>query len=245
MKLLCDMHTHTVYSHHNHGKNTIVEMAEQARKIGLKALVISDHGRSHPFYGIKGSDFKKMRAEIDALNATYDDLTIYLSVESNITGVGKIDIQEEEKEYCDFIYAGYHYGFIPASIKDTFHFALRNILARIFPFMRKKARAVNTQAYLDIMDNYDLKMITHPGDKLPVDIESIIQKAAEKDIILEINPRHHHLNAHELCIAKNYPVRFAVNSDAHSKEALGRVEAAEAIITQAGVPLTRIVNVTE
>ncbi|URN85209.1 PHP domain-containing protein [Acetobacterium wieringae] len=95
MKITHDMHTHTTYSH---GKNTIAEMVAQARKIGLTAITISDHGRSHPLFGVRKKNFAKMRAEIDALNQKYDDIDIYLSVESNITGAnGDLDIKEEEK----------------------------------------------------------------------------------------------------------------------------------------------------
>ncbi|WP_195270113.1 PHP domain-containing protein [Eubacterium sp. 1001713B170207_170306_E7] len=241
MKLLCDMHTHTTYSH---GKNTIEEMVEQARALGLRAIVISDHGRSHPMFGVRKKNFEKMRREIDALNEKYDDIEIYLSVESNITGAdGSIDIGKEERQYCDWIYAGYHYGYIPASIKDVFRFAIRNYLTVVFPFMKEKTRRINTGAYLKMMDRYALKMITHPGDKLPVDIEPIAKKAAEKGVILEINPRHSHLNSEELKIALKYNVRFAVNSDAHSIQALGQVQSAEAIIKEAGVPCERIVNI--
>lgn len=241
MKLLCDMHTHTVYSH---GKNTIEEMVEQARALGLKAVVISDHGRSHPMFGVRKKNFKKMRQEIDALNEKYEDIAVYLSVESNITGAdGSIDIGKEEMQYCDWIYAGYHYGYIPASIKDVFHFALRNYLTVVFPFMKEKTRRINTEAYLKMMDRYALKMITHPGDKLPVDIEPIAKKAAEKGVILEINPRHSHLSSEELKIALKYDVQFAVNSDAHSVQALGQVQGAESTIKEAGVPSERIVNI--
>ncbi|MEF9917846.1 MAG: PHP domain-containing protein [Eubacterium sp.] len=241
MRLVCDMHTHTTYSH---GKNTIEEMVEQARSIGLEAIVISDHGRSHPAFGVRKKNFVKMRREINALNEKYDDIQVYLSVESNIIGAdGNIDIKEEEKMYCDWIYAGYHYGYIPASFKDLFHFALRNYLTKVFPFMRKKTKAVNTETYLKMMDRYDLKMITHPGDKLPIDIEPIAKKAAERGVILEINPRHSHLNVDELKIALKYDVKFAINSDAHNIQSLGNISCAEATIKEAGVPLERIINV--
>ena len=243
MELLCDMHTHTTYSH---GKNTIEEMVAQARRLGLRGIVISDHGRSHPMFGVRPQNFKKMREEVDTLNKKYEDIHIYLSVEANITGAdGQIDIGEEELQYCDWIYAGYHYGFIPASFKEIFRFALRNYLARVFPFMRQKAKRINTETYLKMMDQYHLKMITHPGDKMPIDIEPIAKKAAEKGIILEINPRHHHLNVEELKIAMQYGVQFAINSDAHSTAALGMIEGAEMMLEEAGVPLARVVNVSE
>ncbi|MDD2413897.1 MAG: PHP domain-containing protein [Eubacteriaceae bacterium] len=243
MRLIADMHTHTTYSH---GRNSIEEMVQQARKMGLEAITISDHGRSHPLYGVKKQNFKKMREEIDALNQKYDDIDIFLSVESNIIGAdGTIDIKEEERQYCDWIYAGYHYVYIPATFKDVFNFMGRNYLTMILPFMRKKTIAVNTQCYLNMMDRYTLKMITHPGDKCPIDVEAVAKKAAEKDVILEINPRHYHLNARELKKVMHYGGKFAINSDAHRKENLGNVSNGIEAAQEAGVPIEQIVNVTE
>ena len=243
MKITHDMHTHTTYSH---GKNTIAEMVAQARKIGLKAITISDHGRSHPLFGVKKEHFAKMRAEIDALNQKYDDIDIYLSVESNITGAaGSIDIGDEERRYCDWISAGYHYGYIPASIKDIFVFAIPNYAVRVLPFLRKRVSAMNTRTYVKMMERYPIKLITHPGDKIPIDIEAVAKAAAENNVILEINPRHHHLNAEEIKIAMKYPVNFAINSDAHSIHALGEMKDTPQTIKTAGIPITRIINITE
>lgn len=237
------MHTHTTYSH---GKNTIAEMVEQGRKIGLKAITISDHGRSHPMFGIQKKNFAKMRAEIDALNQKYDDIDIYLSVESNITGAdGNIDIGDEEKKYCDWISAGYHYGYIPASIKDIFVFAIPNYAARVLPFLRKQVVAMNTRTYIKMMERNDIKLITHPGDKMPINIEPVAKAAAEYGVILEINPRHDHLSADEIKVAMKYPVSFAINSDAHSIYALGDMRNTPATIKASGIPITRIINITE
>lgn len=243
MKIKHDMHTHTTYSH---GKNTIAEMVEQARKIGLEAITISDHGRSHPMFGVRKKKFAKMRAEIDALNQKYDDIDIYLSVESNLTGAdGSIDIGDEEKKYCDWISVGYHYGYIPASIKDIFVFALPNYAARLLPFLRKAVIGMNTRAYIKMMERYQIKLITHPGDKMPIDIEAVAKAAAKHQVILEINPRHGHLSAAEIKIASQYPVDFAINSDAHSIVALGDLRNAPEIIKAAGIPISRIINITE
>ncbi|MBI4858232.1 MAG: PHP domain-containing protein [Acetobacterium woodii] len=243
MKITHDMHTHTTYSH---GKNTIAEMVEQGRKIGLKAITISDHGRSHPVFGVRKRHFAKMRAEIDALNKKYDDIEIYLSVESNITGAaGNIDIREEEKKYCDWISAGYHYGYFPATIKDIFVFAIPNYAARVLPFLRKYVIDMNTRTYIKMMEQHNIKLITHPGDKMPINIEPVAKAAAANGVILEINPRHDHLNPEEIKIAMKYPVEFAINSDAHSIHALGDMRNTPETIKVSGIPISRIINIEE
>ena len=62
-------------------------------------------------------------------------------------------------------------------------------------------------------------------------------------MILEINPRHNHLSVAEIQIAMQYPVSFAINSDAHSIAALGDLQNAAATVAAAGLPLTRIINI--
>lgn len=237
------MHTHTT---HSHGKNTIEEMVQQGRKIGLKAITISDHGRSHPVFGVRKKNFEKIRGEIDALNKKYDDIDIYLSVESNITGAnGDIDIGKEEKMYCDWISAGYHYGYIPASIRDIFVFCIPNYAARVFPSLRKYVEGMNTRTYIKMMERHKIKLITHPGDKIPINIEAVAKAAAKHGTILEINPRHNHLNAEEIKKAMKYTVEFAINSDAHHIHALGDVRDTPETVRKSGIPISRIMNIEE
>lgn len=50
MKINFDLHTHTVYSH---GKGTIAENAKSAAEKGLYGIGITDHGFSHPAFGMR------------------------------------------------------------------------------------------------------------------------------------------------------------------------------------------------
>ena len=60
MKINFDLHTHTVYSH---GKGTIAENAKSAAEKGLYGIGITDHGFSHPAFGMrrKKLDARKLR----------------------------------------------------------------------------------------------------------------------------------------------------------------------------------------
>ena len=245
MKIEHDMHTHTIYSRNHHAKNTIEEMVEQARKMGLKAITISDHGRNHPFYGIRPKNLPMMRAEVDRLNRKYDDIDVYLGVEANLIGSdGEIDIGEEERKYCDVIYAGYHFGYLPNTAANFFSFLLPNLAAQFIPPLRKKRRKKNTDAYVRMCERYPLTMITHPGDKMPIDIPRLAEAAQEKDIILEINGHHDHMDADEIRAAAPYDVRFAVNSDAHAVSQIGRTGHAGENIRKAGIDPARVINVS-
>lgn len=242
MKLTHDLHTHTTYSH---GKNTIEEMVQAARAKGIKELTISDHGRNHPFFGINPKDLKIMREEIDFYNSVYDDIKVNLGVEANIIGSdGTIDVFDEELKYCDSIYAGYHYGYLPNNFKNFYSFFVPNVTGQFITPIKDLMRGRNTETYLKMMEKYpNLKMITHPGDKMPIDIGPVAKMAAEKGILLEINQHHNRLGVEDLLIAKKYPVNFAVGSDAHHIKDVGNVGITEKIIKEAGVDPSRIVNV--
>lgn len=44
MKIFGDLHTHSKFSKHNHGKNTVEENIESAENMGLSFYGVSDHG---------------------------------------------------------------------------------------------------------------------------------------------------------------------------------------------------------
>ncbi|MFZ7121704.1 MAG: PHP domain-containing protein [Eubacteriaceae bacterium] len=243
MRLTGDLHTHTNYSH---GKNTIEENIIQAIDIGLEKIVISDHGSGHFLYGVKSNHWMQMREIINDMRKKYPQIEILLGIEANIIGIdGHIDIMEEDFEIYDVIYVGYHYGIVPYSIKDFFMFYCFNFLAKALPFLRKKARVVNTKALLNVMDKYPIFMITHPGAKVPIDIDKIAEKAAQLGIVLEVNASHGHLSEEEINIAKKYQVKFAINSDAHIKENIGEVKKGIDAVKYASIPIENIINVKE
>ena len=75
------------------GANSIKEMAEEARKIGLEYIVITDHSKSLAMTG--GLDEKmllKQGKEIDKLNEQIDGIRILRGVELNILKDGSLDI---------------------------------------------------------------------------------------------------------------------------------------------------------
>lgn len=243
MRLTGDYHTHTNFSH---GKSTVEENVLKAIELGLEKIVISDHGSGHYLYGVKRSRWVEMKNIINDLREKYPQLEILMGVEANITGMdGSIDIKEEEYEFYDVINAGFHYGIIPNTMKDFYYLYVVNFAAKILPFMKSYAREANTNALIKAMEKHPIFMITHPGAKVPINIEEIAQKAAELNIILEINASHGHLTKEDLLIAKKYNVKFAINSDAHIVDNIGNVSRAMESIKYADIPWERIVNLKE
>lgn len=234
-RLKYDYHTHTVFSH---GKGTIEDNVKVAIEKGLKEIAISDHGPGHLTYGVKREDFPEMRKEVDRLNRKYSEIQIYLSVEANvISKFPYIDVTEEEKKLFDFVNAGYHYGILHG-------YCIRNWMTshHLLPYS-DSLMVANTDMTLKALYNNDIKILTHPGDKGPFDIEEIAKACADTDTIMEINMKHPHLNAEEIEIAAKEDVKFIISSDAHVSERVGIYEGGLMRAFKAGLDPKRIVNV--
>jgi len=237
-KLLYDYHTHTVYSH---GKGTIADNVKAAHEKGLRGIAISDHGPAHVFYGVKRDKIKAMREEIDKLKSVYPDMEIFLAVEANILHAGNgLDVSHEETSDYDFILAGYHFG-----VKNGY--CIENFLNTKtgFSFSGSKRLLVkNTEMVVKSIYENPIKILTHPCGKARFDISEIAKACADRGTLLEINASHKNLTIEEIKLASKVAgAKFVVSSDAHVPERVGDVEAAVKRAIDAGLDLSRIVNV--
>lgn len=239
--MVYDHHTHTVFSH---GKGSIEDNVQVARKKGLKSIAISDHGPGHLTYGVKRSAFSEMRSIVDELNEKYDDIEVLLSVEANVIDDGKrgLDLLPGEYEMFDFIIAGYHFGIRQGH-------CIRNWLSSHGLTGGARSRAqlmrINTDMTLKALYENDIRTLTHPGDKGPFDIDEIAKACEETGTLLEINSKHPHLTVDEIRTAMKYDVRFILGSDAHVPEAVGSFKATLKRAFDAGLEPERIVNIAE
>ena len=239
MIVVADYHMHTKYS--GDCKNELEDVVKQAIQMGLTEIAITDHGPSHNGYGIKKSDYPKLREEVDQMKIKYPEINILLGLEANIIGTdGTIDIDEDMLKLIDWVNAGYHFG---SNLPSDLGIHLINFFSKFVPFIRPKAREMNTRAMVNAIKKNKINMITHPGAKGLVDIDAVAKAAAEKGTLLEINNAHGHLSIEEIKIAMKYPVKFAACSDAHVIHKIGHVEQALDRAYIAGVDKERIYNV--
>ncbi len=234
-KMIFDYHTHTTFSH---GKGSIEDNVVVALEKGLKGLAISDHGPGHWTYGIQRKNISVMREEIERLKPLYPDLDLYLSVEANIVDQGNgLDLTEQEKADFDFIHAGFHYG-----VSKCYSFS--NFLQdKGMPLNREKLREKNTQMVIKAIEQNHIKILTHPGDKGPFDINEIAKVCEREQVWMEINNRHHHLTKEEIKTAMKHDVVFVISSDAHHPKNVGNFSEALSRAKDAGLDLQRIINI--
>jgi len=223
MRIIADLHTHTVSS--GHAYSTVNELAAAAAAKGLKALAITDHGPALPG-GPHLYHFGAMRF----IPREIAGVRILLGCEANILDLnGNIDLPENYRQRLDFIMAGLHEGcgFDSQGIKR------------------------NTEALLNAMGNPCIHAISHPGNPVfPVDYEAVAREAAITGTALEINNAsftHSRCGSRPNCenlalhIAR-YGARVVVGSDAHIAQNVGHFDEAVDIIAEAGIQEEQVVN---
>lgn len=240
-----DYHTHTLYSHgltpfHSHGKGTVAENVAAAAAAGLEALAISDHGPGHLTYGIRPGDVRRIRSEIEAAAAAFPGLAVYLTVEANIRGGARsLDITPEEAADYDFLIGGYHLGVAHARSASNF-----TLTRGFFATERRTRKALlrNTEMVVRALYENNLRILTHPGDKAPVDMTAVAEACAKTDTWMEISNFHSHMTLDEIRTAARTEARFVISSDAHSPARIGSFQKGLERALAAGLDPERIVN---
>lgn len=234
-RMIYDYHTHTIYSD---GKNTPEENVLAARKKGLKGIGITEHGPGHLTYGIKRENIPVLRAEIERLRKVYDDIEIYMGVEANIVSKGNhIDLKPEEFALFDYVMAGYHYGVLNGFCVSNF------VNNHTSENLRRNALLVkNTDMTVKAIYENKLKILTHPGDKGPFDIDEIAKACEDRGTLMEISAWHKHPTVEEIRTASKYDVSFVLNSDGHSVDRIADFGKGLMRALSAGLDPARIIN---
>ena len=193
-----DLHMHTTATD---GKNSIEEMADAARSIGLKYIAITDHSKRVAM--ANGLDEERLLAqwkEIDQINKSAKDAFVILKgIECDILENGEMDLPDEVLAQGDWIIASLHYG-------------------------QSQPREQITDRIVGAMKNPHVNMVAHPTGRLlnkrepyDVDIDAVFQAAKETGTLLELNanPVRLDLDDRYLLAAKSHGIPIVINTDAH------------------------------
>jgi len=235
MKLTGDFHTHSIFSKFNHGKNTIAENYEQAKKLGLDSYGVTDHGPRHVFYGIRNGNFKRARDIVDAISFNNPDSTkIYLGVEANLIGKdGKIDISEDKIKMLDYLVVGYHKG------------TITNFVSLLFSRNSQKQIEKNTDAYINCVNKYNVAFFSHLNTYIKVNVKRLAEACAKCGTLIEINTRHFNFSEKEINDMLDTNVNFIISSDSHRASKIGFIDNALDVIKKYKIPIDRVVNINK
>jgi DNA polymerase (family 10) len=198
-----------VHSNWTDGQNSILEMAEQAKKIGLEYVVISDHTKYLAMTG--GLDEKGLltqRREIDQVNKKMERFTVLQGAEVNILKDGELDISDKALKSLDVASAAVHSHFnMP---KDEM-----------------------TNRILKAVENPNVDIICHPTTRqiqrrepIHLDVEKMIEAAKDNGTILDVDSYPDRLDLKDEHIKKAVQVgaKLGISSDAHSTVHLNYLE---------------------
>ena len=190
-------HNHTTASD---GSSTLAEMAEAARALGLHYLGIGDHSQSLKVaQGLSPARVRAQWKEIDALNKRWTDFRILKGTECDIMPDGSLDFDDDLLTEFDYVVASVHTNFGMGQAEMT----------------KRIIRAVQNP-YVTMLGHATGRLLLR-RDAYKVDVDAVIQAAADAGTIIEINAQPLRLDLDWLHCkqAKDLGVRLAINPDAH------------------------------
>ena len=198
-----DLHMHTSATDGRHG---IKEMAEEAKRLGYDYIAITDHSKRLTM--AQGLDAKRLRQQMSAierLNDELDGITVLKGIEVDILEDGNLDLPDDVLDELDLTVCSIHSK---------------------FDLSRKK----QTERVLRAMDNPRFNILGHPTGRLinereayQIDLEAIIEAAADRGCCLEINaqPSRLDLAGRYAGMLREAGVLGVVSTDAHATDHLG------------------------
>jgi DNA polymerase (family 10) len=197
-----ELHAHSTYSD---GVASVEEMATSAAALGYEYFAITDHGSGR---WQMGANVGRQSEEVSAINRVLDGkMTLLHGVEMSIRADGGFGFSNEVLEGFDLVIASVH----DAMGQDP---------------------STMTRRIIRAIEHPKVNIIGHPtgrriGTRPPIefDLEAVFGAAARNNVALEISghPERIDLRDEHVRIARRFGCKFAINTDSHRPEALGRM----------------------
>ena len=182
------------------GANSLEEMAEAAKRVGLKYIAITDHTKRLAMTG--GLDEKRLlqqMAEIDTLNKKISGIAILKGSEVDILKDGSLDISDTVLAKLDIV---------GASVHSYFDMSRKEMTARVVRAMQN--------SHVDILF-HPTGRVVNSRPPYEIDMEAIIKTAKKTGTVLEANAsKRLDLKDEYIRMAVGAGVKIAIDSDAHA-----------------------------
>ncbi len=214
-------HCHTTYSD---GRNSILEMAQAAARLGFRAITITDHSAASSYAG--GLDLAKLQEQAAELAKLEPPIRILHGSEADILADGAIDVPPEMLPKLDLVIASVHQRFK----LDIDAMTQRLVTAMRQPFFKIWGHALGR-----------LVLSRPPID---VRIDEILDAVAESRAAVEINGDPHRLDLDPINARKASArgIRFVLSCDAHSTAGLEAVRFAVGMARRARIRKHQVLN---
>ncbi len=222
MKIIADLHTHTIAS--THAYSTVHEMVKAASDKELYAIAITDHGKAMP--GAPGPYYFE---SLPIIPKEYLGVRVLKGMEANIIDYdGTLDCSDKLLNSLEWIVASMH----------------------TISLFEKPTVEKCTNAYLAMCDNPNVNVLGHSGSEyFKYDYETVIKRCAQTSTLVEINNASFGFRkgSEERCkeialLCKKYNARIVVDSDAHFLTKVGDVPNALKMLSDIDFPSELVVN---
>jgi DNA polymerase (family 10) len=216
-----DFQCHTTFSD---GEDSLEAMAEAARVAGLRYVIVTDHA-GHD--GLRPETCDALLAEVARVNRRFGgEFRVIAGVEVGIQADGTLEWPDEALARMEFVIA---------SCRTDFGLPQAQMTARLLAALR--------HPYVD--------MIGHPSGRFlgkressALDMEAILQAAAEYGVALEINawPQRLDLSDMDVRRATALGVPLAISSSAHDRDGFAVLEFGVAMARRGWVEARHLLN---
>lgn len=197
-----DLQMHTTFSD---GEFSVIEMAEEAKKLGYSYIGITDHfGKLKIAGAIDEKEFDDYLTAIREADKKVDGIRIYAGAEVEIGTDGSLEFDEEKLEQLDYVLATIHFSF-------------------------KMSEEEMTKRIVKAIQHPLTKILAHPTGRIlnerpgyTYQYESVFAEAQKRRVALEINADPSRLDLSDTLahMAKDIGCTLSINTDAHSKHSL-------------------------
>lgn len=193
-----DFHVHT---NHSDGANSLSEMAEAAKRLGMSYIGISDHSKSERIAGgMNDKQFAKHLDELERFQEMVEGIRILKSAEIDILKDGSLDLSNKTMDRMDYKLASVHTN-----------------LAMSREEMTERIVRAFESGYVSIWGHPTDRII---GERAPinVDLDKVFESAKENDVVMEIDslPDRLDLSDENIFKARKYGLKFSIDTDSHS-----------------------------
>jgi len=217
-----DCHVHSIAS--GHAFSTLEEIAAYCRTYRLDGFALTDHGPAMP-----GSATWLYFSAIRMVPRDLQGVKILRGIEANLMDYdGKLDLQDSLLKKLDVVIASFH-----------------DIL------IRPRTAEDHTRALVAAAQNPLVDILGHTGrGGYDYDIPTVLKACRETGTMIEVNRWTLKGDPENVACAeiargcKELGVPIVINSDAHTADQVGRVDAAYDLVHSLGIPDSLIMNRT-
>jgi DNA polymerase (family X) len=219
-----DLHMHTTETD---GKDDLTAMAQAAHRLGREYIAITDHSQALAM--ANGLDEKRAlahAARVRALNGRFENLTLLAGIECDILSDGRLDLSDDCLAQLDIVVASIHSNFSQDSQQMT---------DRIL-------RAIENP-WVDVLGHPTGRRLLQ-REPLKFDMSAVMDSVFRHDVTLEINCQVERLDLNDshARAARERGIPLVISTDAHSVNALSRLQWGVQVARRAWVQAGDVIN---